>query len=97
VNAHLTQGPRRREVGVARCARVVLRSRRGLLVLYSSPMGERLGCLDRCHNQRKREGGAARMDPFGDSPAALLLKVGLAERKALGFGNIIVEAFSITS
>ena len=37
------------------------------------------------------------MDPFGDSPAALLLKVGLAERKAFGFGNIIVEAFSITS
>ncbi len=38
------------------------------------------------------------MGPFADPHAALLLlKVGLAERKALGFGSIIVETFSITS
>ena len=51
--------------------------------------------MDGDHDKRsKRKGGGARMGPLADSPAPLRrLEVELAERKALGFGNMIVEAF----
>ena len=51
--------------------------------------------MDGDHDKRsKRKGGGARLGPFAETHAALRrLEVELAERKALGYGNMIVEAF----
>ena len=51
--------------------------------------------MDGDHDKRsKSKGGGARLGPFAETHAALRrLEVELAERKALGYGSMIVEAF----